>query len=283
MLEIFRNAVSKEALNRIVCKLIEKAEAGDTSAAKILVSYSIGKPLPAPHPDSIDRDEWDHFQQDSMKQRELALVMNGLPTHVGNEIVRVALPIMTDVRTRDLAANLLKGCPKPMGEKTGMRDEAKKRNDPLANGDSSETLAAPSTLHSPPATPDFDPWDIESAMAASTAQHETNEEHEVDDGAEEEEAAPISNGKSNTKPAQPYTQHTPPATAEKRSTPHDQRRTTKKPISNRKNTKNSVLPSTRHASPTTPRTDDKKIEGNPVKKKAKVLWLQPLAKQLNGG
>ncbi len=280
MLEIFRNAVSKEALNRIVCKLIEKAEAGDTSAAKILVSYSIGKPLPAPHPDSIDRDEWDHYQEDSMNQRELALVMNGLPTHVGNEIVRVALPIMTDVRTRDLAANLLKGCPKPRGEKTRARGEATNGNEPLANGDSSETDAA-SSNHTPPATPAFDPWDIDAAIAASSAQHEANEEHEIADEAQEEEAAPIANGKSNEKSVQPSTHLTPSTTAEKRSTIHDRRRTTKKPLPNRKNSKDSVLPSTRHPSPATTRTDDKKIDGKRIKKRAKALWLQPWAKQLN--
>ena len=69
MLEIFRNAISEEAFVRVVLKLLEKAEAGDTSAAKIIVTYVVGKPLPAPHPDSIDRDEWDHFQQDAMNQR----------------------------------------------------------------------------------------------------------------------------------------------------------------------------------------------------------------------
>jgi len=37
--------------------------------------------------------------------------MSALPTHVGNDIARVSLPIMTAARTRDLAKQLLKGCP----------------------------------------------------------------------------------------------------------------------------------------------------------------------------
>ena len=50
--------------------------------------------------------------------------MNSLPTHVGNDVARVALPIMTDARTRDLAKQLLKGCPRTKrGERTGARDE----------------------------------------------------------------------------------------------------------------------------------------------------------------
>ncbi len=111
MLEIFRNSISEEDFIRVVRKLLEKAEAGDTSAAKILVSYVVGKPLPAPHPDSIDRDEWDHFQKDAVQPQEMKLVMSSLPTQVGNDVARVALPIMTEVRTRDLAKQLLKGCP----------------------------------------------------------------------------------------------------------------------------------------------------------------------------
>ena len=112
MLEVFRNAISEEAFVRVVLKLLEKAEAGDTSAAKIIVSYVVGKPLPAPHPDSIDRDEWDHFQKDAMNQRELAIVLNSLPTHVGNDVARVALPIMTDARTKDLAKQLFERLPR---------------------------------------------------------------------------------------------------------------------------------------------------------------------------
>src|SRR5580704_17367598 len=76
-------------------------------------SYKIGKPLPAPHPDSIDRDEWDHYQNDAMNDKEMAVVMNALPTRVGNDVARISLPIMTAARTRDLAMKLQEGCPTP--------------------------------------------------------------------------------------------------------------------------------------------------------------------------
>ncbi len=108
MLEIFRNSISEEAFVCVVRKLLEKAEAGDTSAAKTLISYVVGRPLVAPHPDSIDRDEWDHYQKDAMNKKEPAVVLNSLPTHVGNDVARVALPIMTEARTNDLAACTLR-------------------------------------------------------------------------------------------------------------------------------------------------------------------------------
>src|SRR5262249_7628441 len=37
-----------------------KAADGDISAAKLILSYKLGKPAPAPNPDEIDRDEWEH-------------------------------------------------------------------------------------------------------------------------------------------------------------------------------------------------------------------------------
>ncbi len=194
MLEIFRNAISEEDFVRVVRRLLEKAEAGDTSAAKILVSYVIGKPLAAPHPDSIDRDEWDHYQKDAVQAPEMKLVLSSLPTHVGNDVARVALPIMTEARTHDLAKQLLKGCPGGKGVKTGARDEENSESsDPLSNGDLSEQPIDPGTLHPSPATPQFDPWDIDAAMAASTAQQEANTEHEMECEKQENETAPIAN------------------------------------------------------------------------------------------
>jgi hypothetical protein len=305
MLEVFRSAVSVEAFTNIVCKLIEKAEAGDTSAAKIIVTYVVGKPLPAPHPDSIDRDEWDHYQKDAMNDKEMAVVMNALPTHVGNDIARVSLPIMTAARTRDLAKQLLKGCPGARGEKLGTRDEETEGSGPLPNGESSDAPVQPSTHHPAPAT--------------------TNE--------------PLPNGASSDATVQPSTRHPSPATNGKRATTHDSQSTTEypstrhtppatsnfdpwdmdaaiaastaqdeakieheikhelqgeeiAPIANGKlkNSKGSPRrstteqrstthdsrstakqPSTRHPSPATSRADDKKMYGKKIRKKANAL------------
>ena len=218
MLEVFRNTVSVEAFANIVRKLIEKAEAGDTSAAKIIVSYVVGKPLSAHHPDTIDRDEWDHYQKDAMNDKEMKLVMSALPTHVGNDIARVSLPIMTAARTRDLAKQLLKGCPGAKSSKTAASDEeTEEATEPLSNGELNEEPDEPSTLHPSPATPDFDPWDIDAAMAASTAQPEGDQVDEIEDDKQEEEIAPIANGNSSDEPCEPTTDHHAPSTAKKPS------------------------------------------------------------------
>src|SRR5947208_13871538 len=58
MLALLRASISDETLIAIIRMLVEKARAGDVSAAKLLLSYKLGKPAPAPNPDQIDRDEW---------------------------------------------------------------------------------------------------------------------------------------------------------------------------------------------------------------------------------
>jgi hypothetical protein len=169
MLEVFRNAVSEEDMLRIVNKMIEKAANGDACAAKLIVAYCIGKPLPGHHPDSIDRDEWDHYQKDAMNDKEMKLVMSALPTSVGNDIARVSLPIMTAARTHDLAMQLREGCPVP---ETPAPTET-------ASGDANEEI-----LH-------------------SESQRDECDGVETSGNDREEKAAPLPNGKLDNETVEP--------------------------------------------------------------------------------
>jgi hypothetical protein len=80
-LALFRDAISDDEMQQIFRMLYEKAVGGDMAAAKLILSYKIGKPLPAPHPDSIDRDEWDHYQQDTMNLKQAQSVLSSLASH----------------------------------------------------------------------------------------------------------------------------------------------------------------------------------------------------------
>src|SRR5882724_12828810 len=50
MLALLRASISDEEMVAIFRKLVEKARAGDVSAAKLLMSYNLGKPAAAPNP-----------------------------------------------------------------------------------------------------------------------------------------------------------------------------------------------------------------------------------------
>ena len=142
MLQAFRDNITEEEMLQICRMLYVKAVGGDISAAKIILSYKIGKPLPAPHPDSIDRDEWDHYQNDAIHEKEMKRVMTALPTQAGNDIVRVSLPIMTASRLNEFAAHLVESLPTKMDEgKAKKKGEKSGTSDPIANGNSGRECA----------------------------------------------------------------------------------------------------------------------------------------------
>jgi hypothetical protein len=106
MLAVFRKTVSEEQMVAVFNALAAKAMGGDVSAAKVLLSYTIGKPGNAPQPDLIDRDEWEHFQKDAMTLEEMQRALGRLPCSLGNEIVSTARPIMSASWANDLVSKL---------------------------------------------------------------------------------------------------------------------------------------------------------------------------------
>jgi hypothetical protein len=112
MLALLRNSITDEEMVAIIRVLVEKARAGDVSAAKLLMSYNLGKPAAAPNPDEIDRNEWEHYQRDTIKLDQVQQVLGSLPARVGNDIARAALPIITQARKDELASRLVENSPR---------------------------------------------------------------------------------------------------------------------------------------------------------------------------
>ena len=102
-------AISEEEIVGLCRVIFQKAMNGDVSAAKLVLAYKIGKPLPCPDPDSIDRDEWDHYQQDAIEPDEMKQVLNSLPARVGNDIARTALPLMAEAQTARARSSIAAG------------------------------------------------------------------------------------------------------------------------------------------------------------------------------
>jgi hypothetical protein len=157
MLEMFRNSITDEEMYGLCRVLYERAITGDMSALKMIWQYKLGKPLPAPHPDTIDRDEWDHFQKDAMTLDEMKQVLGQLPSRIGNSIVSAALPSITSAISHTLAQQLLQGLP---AEYLGNQSTGPANNEPNPTAGSNGFLPAepvsesppPATLHTPPAT-----------------------------------------------------------------------------------------------------------------------------------
>jgi hypothetical protein len=92
------DAVSADDVRAIIAKMTEKALAGDVAAAKVVLSYAVGRPAAAPEPDRLDIEEWDHFKATAPMMKEAGDLVT--PDS--------ALPIMLaragrQARTRDFA------------------------------------------------------------------------------------------------------------------------------------------------------------------------------------
>ena len=200
MLQIFRDSFTDDEMNQIFRMLYVKAVSGDISAAKLVLAYKIGKPLPAPHPDSIDRDEWDHYQNDVMKKEEMQQVLSNFPSQVGNDIVRVSLPIMTAGRLNEFAEQLLKDSPK-----SKVPTASKKRKD-----------------------------DIETSVSHTETNDKAGEEVTTGDMKPSESTSPLSNGKLNGLANGRSTTRKRPSSSKQRSVNHSARLDNKAPIPNGK-------------------------------------------------
>ena len=69
VLAFFRNVIDDEKIEAIIHVLYARAVAGDMSAIKLILSYKIGKPAPAPNPDGIERDEWNRLEEAAVQHQ----------------------------------------------------------------------------------------------------------------------------------------------------------------------------------------------------------------------
>ena len=86
-------AIDAERIVKIGEKLASMAEEGNVAAAKLLFSYVIGTPQPAPEPDRMDVEEWQNFRDTAaMKPEAFELSQAGEPEqHL--KLVRMVRPL----------------------------------------------------------------------------------------------------------------------------------------------------------------------------------------------
>jgi hypothetical protein len=96
------DSVTPQDLQEIASQLIAKAKEGNVQAAKLLLTYVIGKPQPAPEPDHLDADEWNVFRETTpMKQESAALIEAGVPEYHLNHVRKIR-PIITALMQQEV-------------------------------------------------------------------------------------------------------------------------------------------------------------------------------------
>jgi hypothetical protein len=102
------DAVSEDDMREVARALIERARSGDPAAAKLLFQYVLGKPAEAVDPDRLDQDEWRLFQERPVAPDELVRVLGGFPADLACEVLRAALPGVSEGLAQLLAGQLVK-------------------------------------------------------------------------------------------------------------------------------------------------------------------------------
>src|SRR5262245_3486776 len=96
-------AVTAQDMQDIALKLRQMALEGDKGAARLLLSYTLGKPAPAVEPDRLDIDEFQIYQEEVTSQQQLLAPSNSVPVALACELLRAILPGLIRDQFREFA------------------------------------------------------------------------------------------------------------------------------------------------------------------------------------
>jgi len=101
------DATSPEDVRNIFDALKKKALEGDVPAAKLVLSYTVGKPVVAENPDTLDQQEFKTMMANTLDSAEGPLnIIKGMPLDLLLEMFRLILPAIRS-RKAQLAKEVL--------------------------------------------------------------------------------------------------------------------------------------------------------------------------------
>jgi hypothetical protein len=94
ILQLMRSGISDEAILDLTLKLVELGRQGDVGAIKLIFSYKIGKPQPAPQPDWIEHEGWAAIKKAVVDPADLKRVLGAPQAPLINTICGIMLPVI---------------------------------------------------------------------------------------------------------------------------------------------------------------------------------------------
>ena len=92
--KLLLNTVPGERLAKIVLAMVEKAEAGDVAAAKLILQYTVGKPAEAVEPDRVEIDEHRLRTESTLSFEDWGPRVGDLPARTVNTLWNAVAPDM---------------------------------------------------------------------------------------------------------------------------------------------------------------------------------------------
>jgi hypothetical protein len=101
-------AVTEEDLEAVARELVRQAKEGDLAAARLLLSYTLGKPAAPVDPDTLDLHEFELFRRVPDPAAEMTAAPQRLGLPLALKYLRAALPAISDTQER-MMLRLLRG------------------------------------------------------------------------------------------------------------------------------------------------------------------------------
>jgi hypothetical protein len=102
----FRSVVSQEKAQALALKLMDMAMEGNLAAAKLLLTYGIGRPQEAVNPDSLDIQEWALWRQAPGMSEEMPKVIKCLTAEQACLLAREIQPEVSQEMLTQLAQGM---------------------------------------------------------------------------------------------------------------------------------------------------------------------------------
>ncbi len=101
-------ALTPQDLADVAQALLRQARKGNVAAAKLLLSYALGRPAAPVDPDTLDLQEWELYRRTPDPAPEMAAAPNRVALPVALEYLRAALPPIADAQADMMLAGLRK-------------------------------------------------------------------------------------------------------------------------------------------------------------------------------
>ncbi|HZY85156.1 MAG TPA: hypothetical protein VFE78_10020 [Gemmataceae bacterium] len=92
--------VTAEDVEAVAGELIRQAKEGNLAAAKLLLSYTLGKPAPAVDPDTLDWQEWENYRRQPDPSPDMAAAAQRPTLAFALDYLRALLPSLTEGQKR---------------------------------------------------------------------------------------------------------------------------------------------------------------------------------------
>ncbi len=89
-------SVTEQDLEEVAAELLRQAKEGNLAAARLLLSYAVGKPAPAVDPDTLDQQEWEQYRRLPDPAPEMLAAPGRLTLPLGLDYMRSVLPKLAE-------------------------------------------------------------------------------------------------------------------------------------------------------------------------------------------